>query len=616
MSRAIAFNSTPAETRVAIVEDGRLAELFVERSERDRLLGTIMLGKVVKVMPSMQAAFVDVGLDSDGFLPFDDARCVGEDGETTSQRGHRRDRGDRGAAPLSAGDRIAVQVVKESIGTKGARLSMLLSLPGRYMVLLPDDGTSGVSRRISSAGERRRLKDLAQELKPEGFGIIIRTVAEDHSREELEADLNDLLKQWKGIQRRLAKARPGDVVHREPGMVSSIMRDLFTSDLDAVTCDNRRLGKEISAWIADVLPALKDKVEIYDGAEPLFDRLGIEEEIELSLERKVWFKGGGYLIIEQTEAMLVIDVNSGRYAKRNNLEENALQVNLEAAREICRQLRLRDLGGLVVIDFIDMMREENRAKLLAELRGLLKKDRAQADLAPISRFGLVEMTRERVRPALIHTLQQPCKRCGGTGLVSSKETLVTELERWLKRFKAATGERRLLLQVSPPVHDWLVAGVKSLHRQLMWRHFMLIRVEADPQLDEGVFRCISLREEGLDVTDKYARRQRGSDEGEAVDSPAAITDGGLPAAARAPAGRRRGERRLDGAASTAGERRDSNGGADRRAGRSSAERRPAPASKASAADGTEPPAPAPKRRRRGGRRRRGAAPADGGSEAS
>jgi ribonuclease G len=617
VTHAIAINSTPAETRVAIVEDGRLAELFVERSERDRMLGTIVLGKVVKVLPSMQAAFVDVGFDSDGFLPFDDARPpLDADDEAPPPR--RRGRQSGGEAPVSAGERVAVQVVKEPIGTKGARLTMQLSLPGRYMVLLPRENTSGVSRRIGSTAERRRLKDLARELKPEGFGIIIRTVAEDHSREELEADLKDLLKQWQGIRRRLERARPGDVVHREPGMVSSIMRDLFTADLDAVICDNSRLGKEIRSWIGEVLPTLKDKVEIYDGAVPLFDRLGIEEEIDLSLERKVWFKGGGYLIIEQTEAMIVIDVNSGRYTRRSNLEENALQVNLEAARELCRQLRLRDLGGLVVIDFIDMQREENRTRLLSELRALLKKDRAQADVAPVSRFGLVEMTRERVRPALIHSLKQPCRHCGGTGLVSSKETLVTELERWLKRFKAATGERRLVLRLAPSVHDWLSAGLKSLHRQLMWRHFMLIRLEADPRLDEGEFRCFSVRQDGREVTAEYARGLGRQGEGgdEVLDSTAAITNGGLPAAARHGTEGRGRDRRSGGSALPAGveRRRGRNGAAAESASAAPASSRAGVnADAAEAAATANGIAPSARRRRRGGRGRRnpGATPPPG-----
>ena len=500
MKRQIVINSSPAESRVAILEDGRLTDFYVERAEKDRLLGHIILGRVVKLAPSMQAAFVAVGLDSDGFLPYTDLcppeqwRLAGVEGESAPPR--------RGG--LHVDEVFPVQVVKEPIGAKGARLTMQLSLAGRYLVLLPGDEMTGVSRRIRSSAERRRLKALLREIRPAGFGLIMRTVAEGHSMGQIRADLEELLDRWRGVRARLQAAEVGEVCHREPGMVSHVMRDLFTADLDEVVCDNRGLWKETRAYVAEVLPELKDSVKLYTGREPLFDSLGIEDEIERSIERRVWVKGGCYLIIESTEAMTTIDVNSGRYARRRNLEENALRVNLEAAREIGRQLRLRDLGGLIVIDFIDMLEEEHRLRLLQEMRQVLKQDRAQTDVAPLSRFGLMEMTRERVRPALIHTLHQPCRRCGGTGLVPSRETLLTELDRWVRRFKAATGERRLLIHVAPSLHLHLTAGRRNLLWRMMWRHFMLIRLKADERLDETEFRCLSPRQ-GRELTSEYAR---------------------------------------------------------------------------------------------------------------
>ena len=500
MKRQIVINSSPAESRVAILEDGRLSDFYVERAERDRLLGHIMPGRVVKLAPSMQAAFVAVGLDSDGFLPYSDT-CPPEQwrfaGTGQSPPPQRR-------AGLQVDQVFPVQVVKEPIGTKGARLTMQLSLAGRYLVLLPGDTMTGVSRRIKSAGERRRLKALSKDLRPDGFGLIVRTVAENHSLEQIQADLGELLAHWGEVRAALLAAEVGQVAHREPGMVSHVMRDLFTADLDEVICDNRGLWKETRAYVAEVLPDLKDSVRFYAGREPLFDSLGIEDEIERSIERRVWVKGGCYLIIETTEAMTTIDVNSGRYARRRNLEDNALRVNLEAAREIGRQLRLRDLGGLIVIDYIDMQEEEHRLRLLAEMRQILKQDRAQTDVAPLSRFGLMEMTRERVRPALIHTLHQACRRCGGTGLVPSRETLLAELDRWIRRFKAATGERRLLIQLAPSLHAFLTAGRRNLLWRMMWRHFMLIRLKADERLDETEFRCLSPRQ-GRELTQDYAR---------------------------------------------------------------------------------------------------------------
>ncbi len=499
MKRQIVINSSPAESRVAILEDGRLTDFYVERAERDRLLGHVVNGRVVKLAPSMQAAFVDAGLEADGFLPFPDC-CTPS---RWNQPGRTKCGLPAGQA-LQVGQLVPVQVVKEPIGTKGARLSMEISLAGRYLVLIPGDEITGVSRRIKSTTERRRLKDLLREIRPEGHGLIVRTVAEGHPREQIGSDLHDLLAHWAEVRDRLEQAPVGEVVHREPGMVSHVMRDLFTADLDEVICDNRGLHKELSAYMQEVLPELRDRVHLYTGREPLFDSLGVEEEIERSIERRVWVKGGCYLIIESTEAMNTIDVNSGRFARRRNLEDNALRVNLEAAREIGRQLRLRDLGGLIVIDFIDMQQEEHRLRLMQEMRQILKQDRAQTDVAPLSRFGLMEMTRERVRPALIHTLHQPCRHCGGSGLVPSRETLLTELDRWIRRFKAATRERRLLIQVAPPLHAHLTAGKRNLLWRLMWRHFMLIRVKADERLEETEFRCLSPRQ-GRDVTAEHAR---------------------------------------------------------------------------------------------------------------
>lgn len=508
MKRQFVINCSPAEIRVAILEDDRLAELSVERAVKDRTYGNIYLGRVVKLMPSMQAAFVEFGQDSDGFLPLDDARdpelmLSGAEPAVLEQpeRGERRS---RSRPKLRVGDRIPVQVVKEPMGTKGARLTMELSLAGRVLVLIPAESMVGVSRRIRSVTERRRLKTVAMELRPPGYGLILRTVADGHSREQIRADLEDRMKVWEKIRAGLKRGKVGDLLHSEPGMVSSVMRDLFTPDLDGVICDDRALYKEIHAFMSDVLPEIADKTELYTGKEPLFDTMGIEEEIASSIERKVWFKGGGYLIIESTEAMISIDVNSGRYTRKRNIEETALRVNLEAAREACHQLRLRDLGGLVVIDFIDMRKEANRLKVQQEMRQLLKQDKAQTDIAPISRFGLLEMTRERVRPALIHTLHQPCKRCGGTGLMPSRETMLTELERWIRRFKTSTGERRVLIQLAPTLHDYLTAGRISLLRRMMWRHFMLLRCKPDQRLDEGEFRCFSPRQR-RDVTAEHAR---------------------------------------------------------------------------------------------------------------
>jgi ribonuclease G len=501
MSRRIIINSTPAETRVAIQEDGRLTDFFVERAERDRVLGSIIVGRVVKIAHSMQAAFIDIGLESDGFLPLSDVRgnliaARNKDSQSTPQTGKGRRN-----HPIKPGDLLPVQVVKEPIAHKGARLTGQLSLPGRYMVYLNDDKTAGVSRRITSVQERRRLRTIANDLRA-GGGIIIRTVAEDHSLEDITADLNELQSTWEKIVVKLMKSKHGTQVHRDLGMVSGIMRDLFTRDISRVFCDNRRLFREIQSYIGEVQPRLRDKVEYYKKKEPIFDSLGIESEIEKCFERKVWIKGGGYLIIELTEAMISIDVNSGRYARKKSIEETAVKVNLAAAKEICLQLRLRDIGGLVVIDFIDMRKSENRRQVQDLMRNELKNDRAQTDVAPISMFGLMEMTRERVRPALLHTLNLPCKRCGGSGLVPSKETMISELERWIRRFRADTKERRLQIHVEASIHEYLSDGLRSRIREIMWRNFIHVKLISDDRLDDTEFRCWSPKQ-AKEVTAEY-----------------------------------------------------------------------------------------------------------------
>ncbi|MCA9782649.1 MAG: Rne/Rng family ribonuclease [Calditrichaeota bacterium] len=504
IEREIVINATSRETRVAILEEGRLVELFVERPEKDRILGDIIIGRVAKTVPAMQAAFVQIGQDSDGFLPWSDVRenaLAWRRGKPIEGGPHTRRSSENPG--LVAGMPLAVQLIKEPIANKGARLTTQLSLPGRFMVLIPNDRVVGVSRRIANRRERQRLKEITHAIRPEHIGLIIRTVAEDRSREDLEQDLADLLKRWQELEDKLHSTEPVALVHKDVGMVSGIMRDLFTRDVKRVVVDNKDLYRETHAYIKDVQPALLPALQLYKEKRPIFDAFGVEEDITRSLEHRVPVKGGGYLFIEQTEAMISIDVNSGRATRRRNLEDNALKVNLAAVKEICRQLRLRDIGGLVVIDFIDLLKAENREALNQEMANELKKDRAQWDIAPLSRFGLLEMTRERVRPALIHTFHQTCPNCRGTGLVPSPETLLSEMERWIRRFRVSSGERRLKLFLSPEVHELATRGLRSFVREMMWRNLMHIRTEIDPQLKEHQFRFHSPKQD-RDVTELYS----------------------------------------------------------------------------------------------------------------
>ncbi len=503
IEREIVINSTPRETRVAILEEGRLVELYVERPEKDRILGDIIAGRVAKVVPAMQAAFVQIGLDADGFLPYSDVRenaLAWREGEPLDN--NLRTRRSHENPGLRDGMPLAVQLIKEPIANKGARLTTQLSLPGRFMVLLPNERVVGVSRRISSRRERLRLKNIARDLRPKGAGLIIRTVAEGRQEEDLAQDLAELLELWREVEQKLHAANGVECVHKDVGMVSGIMRDLFTRDVSQVLVDDRKLHRNIRDYIREVQPALLPQLHLHESKTPIFDSHHIESDIEKGLEHRVPVKGGGYLFIEQTEAMISIDVNSGRFTRKRNLEDNALRVNMEAMKEICRQLRLRDIGGLVVIDFIDMMKEENRRALNQAMTRELKKDRAQTDTAPLSRFGLLEMTRERVRPALIHTFHKECSNCRGTGLVPTPETLLSELERWIRRFRARSGERRLQLTLNPAVYEMATQGFRSFLREMMWRNFLHIRAEADPQLKDHEFRCWSPRQE-RDVTELF-----------------------------------------------------------------------------------------------------------------
>jgi len=481
-----------AETRAAILEDGELVELFVELPENERMVGDIYLGRVVNVVRGMQAAFVDIGQGQDAFLHFSDigntlaeygAYLDLESAEVETQRSSRR--------PIPRdGQQILVQIIKEPIGKKGSRITTELSLAGRYLVLVPYSNIAGVSKKVTNLREKRRLKQVARAIRPRGFGVIIRTVAEGKSEQQLRADLENVLKEWRQIEKKLKNRRPPSLVYKDLGMASSVIRDLFTSDISKVVVDSEKQYKRIIRYIKEVSPKLAQRVELYKRQRPIFDYYGIEQEIEKSLSRKVWMKSGGYIIFDHTEALVAIDVNSGKYMGRGSHDDNSLKINLEAAREIARQLRLRDIGGIVIIDFIDMTNLEYRKILYEEFKKQLRRDRAQSNISPISEFGLIEMTRERIRPSLIFTYSEPCPTCQGSGRITSKATLLTQIERTIKRIKASTKERNLVLEVQPELAKYLATGLRSRIRRLMWKYWVKIDVIEDEscRLDEFRFR--------------------------------------------------------------------------------------------------------------------------------
>jgi ribonuclease G len=544
MKKEIIINAAANETRIAITEDGRLAELFVETANKEKMVGDIYLGRVAKVMPGIKAAFIDLGLGQDGFLHFSDigtrfeeyTAMIGdeeEEGEGTegtprpegapapvpaqpaegatppqsSSGSHRDQSRDRGNHPrkdiqLAKGQEIIVQITKEPVGKKGVRVTSEVSLAGRFLVLLPFDGKIGISKKISSFKEKRRLRKIVQAILPEGFGVIIRTVAEGKDDSSLTTDLKDLIDTWQEVDKTVKSEKAPCLLYKDMSTTSSVIRDLFSNDVTRVVIDSKKLHKEIRAYIKYTSAQLLDKVELHKDRRPIFDVYGIEKEIETTLSRKVWLKSGGYLIIDQTEAMVVIDVNSGRYAAKKEQEQNSLRTDMEAAREVCRQLRLRDMGGIIVCDFIDLDDERNKRKVYEELKKEFRRDRAKVTVLPMTEFGLVQITRQRIRQAIVHSFSEQCPACGGTGLVQSKTTSLNQIERWIKRFKAESGERRVTLKANSGVADALRVGTFSRIRKIMWKNWVWITIEVDTAVPFGEFRFVSPKQ-GKDITELY-----------------------------------------------------------------------------------------------------------------
>jgi ribonuclease G len=545
MKKEIIINAAANETRIAITEDGRLAELFVETANKEKMVGDIYLGKVAKVMPGIKAAFIDLGLAQDGFLHFSDIGnrfeeytamlADDEEGEededeklaiaavasghaaSTSEQisetapppprqepSRNRDNGrpPRKEIQIQKGQEIIVQITKEPVGKKGVRVTSEVSLAGRFLVLLPFDGKIGISKKVTSFKEKRRLRKIVQSILPEGFGVIIRTVAEGKDDASLRTDLEDLIKTWREIEKTVKSEKAPCLVYKDMATTSSVIRDLFSNEVTRVVVDSKKLFKEITAYIRYTSAQLLDKIELHKDKRPIFDVYGIEKEIETTLSRKVWLKSGGYIIIEPTEAMVVIDVNSGRYAAKREQEQNSLRTDLEAAREVCRQLRLRDIGGIIVCDFIDLEDDRNKKKVYEELKKEFRKDRAKVTVLPMTEFGLVQITRQRIRQSIVHSFTEACPACGGTGLVQSKTTTLNQLERWVRRFKAETRGLRFTLRVNPELVDTLLTGLPNRLQRIMVKHFVLIKLESDLAIPVGEFRVISPKDE-KDITDLY-----------------------------------------------------------------------------------------------------------------
>jgi ribonuclease G len=497
VKQKIIINADAYETRIAILEDDELAELFVERAEQRRHVGDIYKGRVNAVLPGMQAAFVDLGLPKTGFLHASDlAESLNtvDDLSDLEENGDRRRR--RAPAPriedhLKKGQEVMVQITKESIGTKGPRVTQQVSLPGRFCVLMPGVEHVGVSRRIEDRSERQRIKAIITDLKPKGVGLIARTAGEGKGDPDFAADVKHLVKLWHKIDRKAGGARAPSLVHRELDMTASLIRDLFTQDVDQVVIDDKDAFAEIQSYLKAVSPELRERVELYTGTEPIYDAFAIEPQIEKTFERKVWLKKGGYICIDHAEALVAIDVNTGRVTGKKNQEETIFRTNMEAAREAPRQLRLRDIGGIIVIDFIDMESESNKRAVLDELRQELRKDRARTKAFAVSDLGLVEMTRQRERSSLLHYYTEDCPHCAGLGKVPSLETMLVKLERVMRRVAALGDEKRITIKVSPEVALFFVEQEGRRFSELEKRFKLMIDLKDDPQLKRGEMKVIT-----------------------------------------------------------------------------------------------------------------------------
>lgn len=509
MSKEVFVSETASERRISIKEDGKLVEIYIETPDQESLVGNIYKGKVENVIPGMQAAFVDIGYDINAFLPFSEISNpeLLRDASTSEEE----DEGKRknGATTkeiqvdLRTGQDILVQVIKEPFSGKGPRVTTNLAIPGHLVVLVPNANFVGISKKIWDKYEKRRLRKSIRNLIPKNVGVIARTEAEGKSDRLLKKDLVSLLKNWQSLQAKADNLPSPALVHEDLETVSTVIRDLLTSDVDKVVFDSRKLYRRLQHHLQNISPSMVSRLKLHKGRVPLFLKEGIEKEIEKSLRRRVWLKSGAYLIIEHTEAMVVIDVNSGRFVGKRAHEENSLKINLEAAREAARQLRLRDIGGLIVIDFIDMQRGGNKKRIFHELRRELRKDRAKAAVSPISDFGLLEMTRQRIRLSLLHSLSEECPTCHGSGRVASKDTVISKIDNWLRTFRKNNRDFRLKLIVHPSLKQYLNNSKKKVMRNFMWKNFVHIGIESDEGMGPDEYRFIS-KKSGDDVTDQVS----------------------------------------------------------------------------------------------------------------
>jgi ribonuclease G len=538
MKREILISATQREVRVAIIEDDQLVELQVDRPETKRMVGDIYLGKVEAVLPGIQAAFVNIGTEKSAFLhnsdlvydeggdedeeddadeeegtEADDVQAAATGGEGVSaparrpKRGGRRRRKEPPAIQdvLKRGQSLIVQVSKEPISTKGPRVTAQVSLAGRFLVYMPFASRVGVSRKIGERAERQRLREHVQKVLPkDSGGVIVRTVGEDVTQETFTRELETLIAQWGRINKKTKfVGNPPKLLHRETSLTRGIIRDLFSTKVDSLVVDSKQVHNEVLEYLKGIAPELIDRVHLYEEKVPLFDKFGVEKEIRDLFKRRCDLPSGGYLIIEPTEALVSIDVNSGRYTGKKDPEKTVTKTNVEAAREIARQLRLRDVGGIIVCDFIDMETKANRDRVLQELRTHLGRDRARTKAFAVSDLGLIEMTRQRVRQSHFHAMTEPCPVCAGTGRVFTAETVVRRVERAVRRLASEGRRDGILIKLHPDTAMYVLEEEKDLLRRLEKSVGFSLEMRDDPLLKPDEFKLV-VKGAGRDITSQYA----------------------------------------------------------------------------------------------------------------
>jgi ribonuclease G len=530
MVRRILINAVSGNLRVAITEDGKLAELFTEAPDSEQQVGNIYLGRVMKVAQGMNAAFVDIGLQQDAFLHFSDVDSTMEEDATDDGDDERPVTESVGSADvalrtskvdskrrlptfstkrsgeikinLQAKQMVVVQVTREAYHQKGVRITTKVGLTGRNVVLLPFEETIGISRRITSPRERKRLRQIATSLLEPGMGCIIRTAAQGLTDDDVRRDFQSLLDDWREMEKDVRTASGPMLLHREASIAHSVIRDVLKEDVAQVVVDDRKVFRDVKAYVQRSAPHLLDRLEFYGDTRPMLDVFGIERDVLLSHSRRVPLPSGGSLIIDHTEAMVVIDVNSGRASNERTQEGIAVKTNFEAAKEVARQLRLRDIGGMIMIDFIDMNQEENRRRLVNEMRRELLRDRAKTVVHPLSPLGILQMTRQRIRQSMAERTSQECPFCLGTGRVISPESVVADIDRWLRRFRAGTWSIGVTIASHPYIIHYIQRNRSTTLNRWLRSYFLRVHLREDDSIEAGDFRCFSGTSSN-EITSKY-----------------------------------------------------------------------------------------------------------------